>query len=505
MNRIAIFLPLLSLSAAADPATNAPARPVPPPPDAVIRIAGVSAATNALSTLAGHLGRPAVPAERLPYPGQMARLTEHVLGDTLADEPAHLLVWIPESDDGSVPPSVLWMLPVEDAAPGEPGTAWTKPFGSGMVVRRDRLLMLAMDEPRARFAAGDGPERAVESARFEPDGAVLQAVLREPSRFAGLRDGMLAKRKEFHANTARLRERAAAGEDVEDELRWAGHMEEHAVFEEAIGDMFFSLLDATESTRISLDCDNVHGLVFTRVLDGIGPPEDFPAERIPLRSFLAENLPFLAETPESEDAVLCGETWVGPDGGAAVGTRTDLWMFPPATLRALLPALQSLGPTHIGPPESPESAAAAPAPAQRPPDRDRTDGADTDSDGLPDSVELEKWNTDPDNPDTDGDGLRDGDEATKYHTDPCNPDTDADGLRDGDEVNEYRTDPLNPDTDGDGVWDGAEILKHKTNPLNPDTPSPQSDSHAEYAESESHAESAENAVTKPHAVSAEGF
>ncbi|MBQ3811130.1 MAG: hypothetical protein II839_09970 [Kiritimatiellae bacterium] len=500
MNRIAIFLPLLSLSAAADPATNAP--PVASPPDAVIRIAGVSAATNAVATLVGHLGRPAVPAERLPYPGQMARLTEHVLGDTLADEPAHLLVWIPESADGSVPPSVLWMLPVEDAAPGEPGTAWTKPFGSGMVVRRDRLLMLAMDEPRARFAAGDGPERAVESARFEPDGAVLQAVLREPARFAGLRDGMLAKRKEFHADAARLRERAAAGEDVEDELRWAGHMEEHAVFEEAIGDMVFSLLDATESTRLSLDCDNVHGLVFTRVLDGIGPPEDFPAERIPLRSFLAENLPFLAETPESKETVLCGETWVGPDGGTAVGTRTDLWMFPPATLRALLPALQSLGPTHIGPPESPESAAAAPAPAQRPPDRDRTDGADTDSDGLPDSVELEKWNTDPDNPDTDGDGLRDGDEATKYHTDPCNPDTDADGLRDGDEVNEYRTDPNNPDTDGDGVWDGAEILKYKTNPLNPDTQSPQSDSHAESAESESHAESA---VTKPHAVSAEGF
>ena len=122
--------------------------------------------------------------------------------------------------------------------------------------------------------------------------------------------------------------------------------------------------------------------------------------------------------------------------------------------------------------EPEEEASAAPAPARRPPDRDRPDGADTDSDGLPDSVELEKWNTDPDNPDTDADGLRDGDEATKYHTDPLNPDTDADGLRDGDEVNEYRTDPNNPDTDGDGVWDGAEILKHKTDPLNPATNAP---------------------------------
>lgn len=36
---------------------------------------------------------------------------------------------------------------------------------------------------------------------------------------------------------------------------------------------------------------------------------------------------------------------------------------------------------------------------------------DTDQDGLPDFIELEKYKTDPKNPDTDGDGYKDGDEV----------------------------------------------------------------------------------------------
>lgn len=124
-------------------------------------------------------------------------------------------------------------------------------------------------------------------------------------------------------------------------------------------------------------------------------------------------------------------------------------------------------------------------------------GKDTDTDGLPDSVEAQ-IKTDPKKKDTDGDGLTDYEEycltgtdplvrdskqkgvndtkvdldndglsnetEIRLKTDPKNPDTDQDGLSDGEEVNRYHTDPLKPDTDGDGVKDGDEV-KVGTDPL----------------------------------------
>lgn len=69
--------------------------------------------------------------------------------------------------------------------------------------------------------------------------------------------------------------------------------------------------------------------------------------------------------------------------------------------------------------------------------------------------------------DTDQDGLPDTQEINSYNTNPNNQDTDADGLRDGVEVNTTRTNPTNPDTDGDGIPDGAD-----PNPLVPSTATP---------------------------------
>lgn len=104
---------------------------------------------------------------------------------------------------------------------------------------------------------------------------------------------------------------------------------------------------------------------------------------------------------------------------------------------------------------------------------------DSDGDGLPDSMEMRIYGTDPNSADTDGDGLSDGQEVLTYGCSPLlastdgsgmtdgqkialglNPnvsDSDNDGLSDYDEVNKYFTDPKNADTDGDGTLDGAEI------------------------------------------------
>lgn len=124
-------------------------------------------------------------------------------------------------------------------------------------------------------------------------------------------------------------------------------------------------------------------------------------------------------------------------------------------------------------------------------------GKDTDTDGLPDSVEAQ-IKTDPKKKDTDGDGLTDYEEYCLTGTDPLvrdskqkgvddtkvdldndglsneteirlktnpkDPDTDHDGLSDGNEVNICHTDPLKPDTDGDGIKDGDEV-KAGTDPL----------------------------------------
>ncbi len=144
-------------------------------------------------------------------------------------------------------------------------------------------------------------------------------------------------------------------------------------------------------------------------------------------------------------------------------------------------------------------------------------GADSDLDGIPDSIEINQLGTDPKKADHDGDGLEDGcvnfstpqmrgelcahfTSATNANfaslskgpgkdfnsgmgdTDPMNADTDTDGMKDGDELkypdnqfkNPYQTDAggkltyiglyqkgvnLNPnfyDTDGDGILDGVE-------------------------------------------------
>lgn len=61
--------------------------------------------------------------------------------------------------------------------------------------------------------------------------------------------------------------------------------------------------------------------------------------------------------------------------------------------------------------------------------------------------------------DSDSDGLSDKDEIEKYKTDPKNPDTDGDGVPDNSEIEKYKTDPLKADTDGDTHADGIEILK----------------------------------------------
>jgi hypothetical protein len=93
---------------------------------------------------------------------------------------------------------------------------------------------------------------------------------------------------------------------------------------------------------------------------------------------------------------------------------------------------------------------------------------DTDGDGVDDYVELFEAITDPlfagtvGFVDTDGDGLQDDEEA-QFGTDPFNADTDGDDLNDGDEAIFFGTDPRNADTDGDGVPDGVDAFP--TNPF----------------------------------------
>lgn len=93
---------------------------------------------------------------------------------------------------------------------------------------------------------------------------------------------------------------------------------------------------------------------------------------------------------------------------------------------------------------------------------------DTDYDGVSDYYELNWLNYDPTVSDSDGNGVADKDEdpdqdgltnaeEEHYGTIPICADSDFDGLSDGDEVNVYHTDPLKADTDGDGVPDGMEI------------------------------------------------
>ncbi|MGV8973603.1 MAG: VWA domain-containing protein [Rhodoglobus sp.] len=124
---------------------------------------------------------------------------------------------------------------------------------------------------------------------------------------------------------------------------------------------------------------------------------------------------------------------------------------------------------------------------------------DTDTDGLPDCVEIEgalsgfqhRYTSDPLVPDTDGDGLTDGDEVgdpvpasslfgphspalapglTVYRvqSDPAAADTDTDGLVDPAEL-DLTTSAMDNDTDGDGLTDGVEVDTLGTSPVLADT------------------------------------
>ncbi len=85
---------------------------------------------------------------------------------------------------------------------------------------------------------------------------------------------------------------------------------------------------------------------------------------------------------------------------------------------------------------------------------------DSDSDGIPDSVET-NVGLDPEDAsdgaaDLDSDGLANLDEFV-LGTDMNNVDSDSDGLEDGAEVHTYFTDPFTTDSDGDGINDGTEV------------------------------------------------
>lgn len=113
---------------------------------------------------------------------------------------------------------------------------------------------------------------------------------------------------------------------------------------------------------------------------------------------------------------------------------------------------------------------------------------DTDSDGLPDTIENGSACLDSSDSDSDDDGIIDGDEDINHdgvvdvtETDPCNADTDGDFIQDGTELGIVLadigpdtdntifvpdsdatpgSDPLSADTDHDGIEDGIEDANH---------------------------------------------
>jgi len=100
---------------------------------------------------------------------------------------------------------------------------------------------------------------------------------------------------------------------------------------------------------------------------------------------------------------------------------------------------------------------------------------DSDKDGLGDTEERIRWNTDPNQSDTDGDFLNDGEEIARG-TDPNHSDSDGDGISDGQEVLDG-TDPNNPDTEAptltgseplvgeSGVAENAPVIVRFSEPL----------------------------------------
>ncbi|HTF97359.1 MAG TPA: PQQ-binding-like beta-propeller repeat protein [Cellvibrio sp.] len=105
---------------------------------------------------------------------------------------------------------------------------------------------------------------------------------------------------------------------------------------------------------------------------------------------------------------------------------------------------------------------------------------DTDADGL-----LEWWerryggNLDP-AADLDQDGLTNLQEFAAK-TNPLNADTDSDGLTDSHEINSSLTDPLDADMDKDGLSDGVELNTTNTNPGMLDTDADGLEDSREYA------------------------
>lgn len=90
---------------------------------------------------------------------------------------------------------------------------------------------------------------------------------------------------------------------------------------------------------------------------------------------------------------------------------------------------------------------------------------DSDFDGLLDSEETDKWNTDPNKADTDGDGYNDGEEVAAGYDPLSDGQLDSDSDRIGDATEKkIGTDPNKFDTDGDGVSDREEI-EVKRDPL----------------------------------------
>ncbi|WP_310594203.1 LamG-like jellyroll fold domain-containing protein [Flavobacterium sp.] len=115
-------------------------------------------------------------------------------------------------------------------------------------------------------------------------------------------------------------------------------------------------------------------------------------------------------------------------------------------------------------------------------------GADTDGDGVPDSVEVQQGtnpNQSGDALDTDGDGVPDYIEV-QQGTNPTTPgalDTDGDGVPDYIEV-QQGTNPTTPgarDTDGDGVPDYIEV-QQGTNPTTPGAQDTDGDGVPDYIE-----------------------
>jgi hypothetical protein len=80
--------------------------------------------------------------------------------------------------------------------------------------------------------------------------------------------------------------------------------------------------------------------------------------------------------------------------------------------------------------------------------------ADTDRDGLTDSVEIHLSGSNPRDKDSDNDGLSDKREVT-LGTDPSDRDSDNDGLRDSQEIKKG-TNPNDSDTDNDGKSDSKD-------------------------------------------------